>query len=506
MKNLGLYVIVFLLVLTVCFGGCGSTGDSDETTGTTKAADTANTTEEEKKTADSEDETEAQQTEDGLEGSSSEEDDPEESSTEEVSLEQIRYCSYDGRAWIMGNDGICSCYEENGTFLFSLPEGLQPATVYTNGYTLVMEEDERGIALVSSLIDSEGNTVFTAEEMGADGIIVNIYDDQPEGSFKNLYTRENTTYSYSDFQSLQPVEDAFLDDGYILLYTVGEENYEGAHFFLGVVDTNGDWVIEMTEDTPVTEMGAYTPGEFLEHLVYVYEGNWIWIRDSYGNGMHCQFTLMNMFTGVSKRIIGGPSNVADIEGLHFSNGVAYQIAGGDNALYYVDDEGNCDLVIDPNSIYLYYYDYETDTAIAHGDYEDEDDVLIAYDSQGNIKFISHYYTGTYVPFGTEDGVILDVLVNDSRTPYLLALDTDGNMLFEPVELYKYSSSTEKALYWDSDYIITSRNIYDMEGNLVRERTEDSYQYELIGYRNGVLKYEVDSSDYIWKDVTDTEFE
>ena len=411
----------------------------------------------------------------------------------EIPEAEIKFNLYNGRAWITRMDRnfddedydwenptcVDACYDENGQLLFTLPEGVRPASVFYDGYALVMEESG-----ISGVIDSEGEMIFTAEDIGADGFIFDIYKNQ-ESSWYPL---------------LRPVEDPFLEEGYIFAYTF-EESYKGVEFNIGVVDMNGEWVVPLSGDNIATTAERYSPDELLNGLSYCGEGVWLLVT---GGGLSgTQWWFYSLEANEWQRYIGHGTDGDFI----FSDGRAiaidkvsedmsylYPPKAGDSLLEYEDIDiwratGYKDM-------YLYYYD-----ADAHIIYAYIDNNMIALDDDLNEIFRTDLYEA-YPLADSSQGYLPVIIHNNKGTEYWGILDPEGELLFEPIQedafrCSRFVMDEELAVFWISgrSYGITDSDgcvVYDVDGEKLFYA--DTGDWEKISYHNGILELQPEYAD------------
>ena len=415
----------------------------------------------------------------------------------EIPEAELKFNLYNGYAWITRVDRnfededhdwmnpACedACYDEDGQLLFTLPEGVRPASVFYDGYALVMEKDEHGNAFVSAVIDTDGEVVFTAEDIGADGFIFGIYENQD--SEWDTYHREQSDNIFSDFTELRPVEDPFLEEGYLFAYTF-EESYKGVEFCVGIVDMNGEWVVPLDKENIATGDGDYSPGAMLRGLSYCREG--IWFRLHSGP----QEWFYSLKTNDWQRYIG----TGDDSDFIFSDGraVAIGLVSGDVSYLYAPEAGNKlleyeDIDIQRNKEYedVYFYYHDSD---AHIIYAYIGMNMIAFDDDLNELFRTELHEA-YPIVESSNGYLPLVIRNNKGTKYWGILDPEGEFLFEPVQeeqsrCSRFVMDEDLAVFWIDGGQFSSDGcaVYDADGNQVVYIKPDDWNQ--ISYHNGVL--------------------
>lgn len=397
-----------------------------------------------------------------------------------IDMNQLLYMLYDDRAWLEDDQGRTACYNGRGERIFVLSPEQSPATDFESGFALIEELDAGG----ASLIDKNGQLVFTAESLGADGILPSS---------------------------------GFLRDGYVLLYLVGEETVDGASFSLGVVDTSGRWVMPMVDKNIATAMGCFTPSEFLSSYEYMGENVWMRKVETLGFDQY-HLSLGDIFTGQMVKTHYISYFDREISTFQFADKKIYGYDPQEkDVLYSIGLDGyetdvlNLDPLPYQTGYNLYDFDASRNLIVAKKAVSDPLP-LLGYDLNGNLLFESKY--GVYAFIGLKDGIILYRTINDAGTPYLVALDSNGTLLFEPVKFdepeYKsiYVDESEKVLYWDQNYIILDNRVLNMRGETVREGIKPD-DYEIVGYRNGIIRlckgtrYGVSYDDCIWEKADPT---
>ncbi|GEM_PF-6461892 len=412
---------------------------------------------------------------------------------------ELAFNTYNGYAWLT-KDGVDSCYNAAGELQFTLPKGTRAASVFYNGYAAVMKAGERGIAYVSGIVDTKGNTVLDAETLGVDGFIFGIYENQSIPVLYDLYNREKRDDTFNDFNDLRPVEDSLLEDGWIFAYKQSE-SYEGAVFEVGVVDMQGNWVAPLAKDNIATLKGWYSPGTLLQNLTYCKEGVWMWAKPSLGGDLDEDTHYFNLFfysleQNTWAQLIGNNINsYGDTYGLTFENGTAIVVGSATSGMSYITPPKAGDVNINPvnkelNYEYFYSYDREGHVIFVSGEGENGHDNVVGYDENLKELFRTNYYRAW--PFlRSSHGYQPVTIRNENGTDYWSLIDRNGEFLFEPKE---GTIGNPQEFYMDDDFMIfwhkdmfgdIAVTVYDLEGNELQRIDYDLYKH--IEYHNGVLR-------------------
>lgn len=418
-----------------------------------------------------------------------------------VDQNELAYNLYNGYAWIT-KDGIDSCYNEKGELLFTLPKGTRAASVFYDGYAAVMQKDKSGNAYVSAIIDTKGNTVFDTKKIGADGFIFGIYENQPISGFKSTKYREDSENTFGDFNDLLPVEDRFLEDGYIFAYTLSE-SYAGTDFQVGVVNMKGEWEVPMAKDNIASVGKDYSPGELLQNLSYCGEGNFMKVKSSYG--LDDISTIFNVdfynFDANSWQSLVGDNlkYYHDTFGLTFEDGVAIGVGSVTDGMTYIyaPVSGDKQVKIDNRELkyssdngYTYFYNYDRTGRVIFAYGGKEGTNVIGLDEELNeifrtdLKycFPAHDSCNGYIPVNIR---------NDKGTEYWSVLDSKGEFVFEPregaISRCDEFIIDEKYIFFkcSNNYGEEYGTVYDLKGNEVKDF--EDYKYTYLSYRNGVVK-------------------
>lgn len=151
--------------------------------------------------------------------------------------DKLGYCS--GYSSVNGSyrDVILDSY---GEIVYATQDG-EEIEVYANGY-FISEADG-----VQYLKKADGTVVCSTQSLEITGF--------------------GLTANYTDYKQ-------FLGDGYVFAYNI-IETFADSTFQIGILDTNGDWIVPLSEDHPILAAGAqYSEAIFNKHS-YEYAGEGI---------------------------------------------------------------------------------------------------------------------------------------------------------------------------------------------------------------------------------------
>ncbi|MBQ9762320.1 MAG: hypothetical protein IJV82_04495 [Oscillospiraceae bacterium] len=196
------------------------------------------------------------------------------------------------------------------------------------------------------IFDSFGDVVYTAAdsetiEIYANGYFISRGDGSPclkkaDGtvvcSAESLgITGFGLTENYEDYIR-------FLYDGYVLAYKI-TNTYNGTQFQIGILGTDGQWIVPLSADHPIISSGADYSAKTLSQHSYIYAGDGILILPVYNAAY--SYKLYNIKDNAVYDIV---PDVADwnldyyISIASFKNGVAHVTSG--DKLYIVYANGS----------------------------------------------------------------------------------------------------------------------------------------------------------------------
>ncbi len=293
-------------------------------------------------------------------------------------------------------DAIIDAYGET---VYTLPEN-EECLLYADGYFLSKAGDTQ------YLKKYDGSVVFSTETLGVTGFgLVN-------GS---------------------SADKKFLSDGYVLAYKTNE-SYAGVNYEIGVLDTNGQWVVPLADSNPLLSSGMEcSQNVFEESLIYVGEGCLVLeVRD----GGQYDARLYDI---EQNRVVSFQSD-QDIsvmeylaEEAWFENGVSYDTYG--ETIYEIHNDGKVRIhgsVAGQEDIAVF---------TVYGFHVNEDGSVTSLVSNGwnsvlinNKKGIVRDFAGMDMEVGAFDGTAPVIIANSEGTNYFSIVRLDGEFLFEPVKL------------------------------------------------------------------------
>lgn len=298
-------------------------------------------------------------------------------------------------------------------------------------------------------------------------------------------------------------------DGYVLYMVHKAEAYNGVHYEIGFVDSQGRWVQEMNADAKlfsyIVDGGSFAYFEDLRYcgsdmLIFYCEDIDCRLYNIKNNTVleyhlpeECNFWLRNYK-----------------DELLFTNGKS-------QPLYFFDqyavlsDDGSYTLIANDvdNKIFVSvfgefdgtWFDAANDTIYylrARNDSNYEESVLYIADNTGRI--IRQYDQVCVNTGGTEgflhNGTAPLLITNQEGTKYYTVVDATGAFLFEPQKTtyYRVLDAATGTVLYNGDATGNSLAVYGSDGTILFELPGD-IRIGAADMRNGVLRYEQKSQEY-----------
>lgn len=306
--------------------------------------------------------------------------------------------------------------------------GYYMATVYSSGQT------------VRTIADAYGKTVYTPEEdenilLYAGGYFLSqIGDTQYLKKHDGTDVCSTETLGVTGFGLIDDTSEnrQFLSDGYVLAYKTNE-SYSGVTYELGILGTDGEWIIQLSGSNPLLSSGLdCSENTFEEELLYAGEGMLVFeARNSGEYDSH-------MYNIGSNQVIefntGSYISVMDYlaEQAWFENGVSYDMY--QSTVYEIHTDGNVSRqeiisedVVNPTDTYGFHVgdDGTITTLISNG----WNRMLVNSKNE-----ILRDFAGINMETGTFDGTAPAIITNNEGSKYYAVIGLDGEFLFEPVKL------------------------------------------------------------------------
>lgn len=300
----------------------------------------------------------------------------------------LGYCS--GYASVGGNyrDVILDTY---GEVFYATADG-EEIEVYGNGYFISTMDD------VQYLKKVDGTVVCSTQSLGITGF--------------------GLTANYDEYTQ-------FLRDGYIFAYNI-IETFADSTFQIGILDTDGDWIVPLSEDHPILTSGAqYSEAIFNKHS-YEYAGEGILFVNANISGYSYDYLLYDIETDEIHRLTPNTSS-ANIDYMAtiaaFEDGVFYGTYG--KKMFKFSSDGSV-TVTDA---------FPSNTSKSgFGILVDDDGNYYTINDEGIYRngVLHKSLDFTVTGAASVDDVWLIFIKNPTGSYYYTYLTTDGEFYFDPV--------------------------------------------------------------------------
>lgn len=363
------------------------------------------------------------------------------------------------------------CVDSNGyiTFKYSVNESSQ-TSVY-NGVFITKEivrENNVGNTMYRVRNASDGNVLYTAES-------------------KNGYSIIDFEYS----------SDSFFKDGYIMVLNKAE-SYNGVTYKVGILCSNGKWIVPMSEDNPIVKtIGSSATESAFRKMRYLGEDILHFETD---NGNYFYNVKKNSVVKVSSELTESQtSSVLNCAG-PFNNGVCVDAYGYGKGICKITSSGKITVLPTNFSDKLHetegtmYYDVKNDRVIRMG-YTYHVDGFSVFDSKGKIiKKISDVTLVEVNGFSAE-GIAQIVIENKEGTKYYTLINTSGEFLFEPIKMetsYIIDISGNMISNGESNATKADAAIVDRNGRVLYRRKGSGD----FGFKNGIVMDKGLDNEYV----------
>lgn len=360
-----------------------------------------------------------------------------------------------GYAWVLENNQYTLC-DENGMILGYMEEEYTPyAKTNSCGYTLV-----QGNTL--AIADSKGVIVASEESLNVQFVIPEINQHQ------DWYEREIPGF----------------EDGYLLTYSM-EETYNGVTYKIGILGTDGQWIVNPSADHPILKTAfKASKSEITEKIFYS------------SDGIYSFYTAWNIasFYDAKQNKVTGSVNLLDvdvsIEDFNFESGRALwkTVYVYDTGYFCLTPDGNVSVFLETDGSHSIFENGKT--YLLSGKYFYVDDVLYSRETLSALPDGTNqlYYDCEYI-----NGLRPKLIENSEGTTYF-GVENAGGFLFEPVKVpfsfYSASSSYDgQYALFKTSYVVY---IYDYSGNLINDYEIGLYASAKIS--NGVVRVSSSYSD------------
>ncbi len=353
-----------------------------------------------------------------------------------------------------------------------------------------------------AILDRTGKATYTCAkdetiDVYANGFFISHIYDADAGK-QRYYLKNHTgkliasteTLNVTGFGLVENYESHknFLADGYVLVFNA-KESYNGTTYEVGILGTNGKWLVPLSSDNPLLS-GGMTPSTtaFREKIQYVGDGCLcVEVKKDDYYPRHAVYNLKtNKMLYYTMPNDGWPGNLDYmITEIEFKNGISYDTYGTSMYEFHADGTLN---------VYPYSAD---DISAAYGFYVDEKGVIYSMGSDGWGTVLSSSATGKIRDFKDDDNINISeinyigngkwliMITNNEKTNYYTIVDHTGNFLFEPIK------TTES-------YVVTTSNIgigensvghgivIDSSGKVLYRSKHDGYATSLF-VKNGIVR-------------------
>lgn len=135
----------------------------------------------------------------------------------------------DGVAWVyIDYEDLSSrwvCVEPSGKILFSLDNGIEPTSDFSNGIATLSD---------NTIIDKSGQIIASPELTGYDEIVI---VNKNKGSDTKVVSDNSGSYEHNEI----------IKDGLVFVKKI-EESYNGDKELVGIVNSKGEWALEPSKE------------------------------------------------------------------------------------------------------------------------------------------------------------------------------------------------------------------------------------------------------------------
>ncbi len=338
---------------------------------------------------------------------------------------------FEGKAWVKPQGERWLCIDKDGRVCFALEHGDTPISDFSHGIAIL--DGNR-------LVNEDGVIISQASPDTYDNIITDVYTPAME-YFENFYGFTNR--EHVAFQKSNAVMDGvvFVEKHY--------DTYSLTDTWVGVIGYNGQWICEpndrLAEFLEILE-GNWDARYAVEKVYYLGEG---WVQTTVSDfSWDSVDYLFNIYTGKYYTLPGTVSRLTDISTLqgeiHFSNIENQYLVAYDNNylanIYHFDitNEGWTFREVFPNALLtktgllgngLFYVDAAV--GLLH-----QDEQRGFYGISAEVELDVSQYEFVSTPCFADGYSVADV-TNQAGVRYLSIIDTNGDLMFEPIKYMKY---------------------------------------------------------------------
>lgn len=266
----------------------------------------------------------------------------------------------------------------------------------------------------------------------------------------------------------------FLFDGYVLAYKI-TNTYNGTTFELGILGTDGQWIVPLSEEHPIITSGARCDAATLAAHHYIYAGDGILILPVYDAPYDNK--LYNIKTNATYEINPDVSNWNldyYLSIASFEDGVAYVTSKGSLYTFYAD--GTVTTTTMPDEDYAGFYVAEDGTIYTFG----SSAIYINDEVHKQLDF-------TAVDAQWVGDAWLVWIKNPAGEYYYTYVTMDGQFLFDPVASDAVYICDVSGIGVGSIYNDGPKLVINKEGNVLYTSGKDS---AYIYINKGVVYEEV----------------
>lgn len=276
----------------------------------------------------------------------------------------------------------------------------------------------------------------------------------------------------------------FLADGYIFVYNI-INTYSSSTFEIGILGTDGNWIVPLSEKNPIISSGANYDEKILKQHSYIYVDDGILalpVYDAAGD-----YKLYDIKTNKVHEFVGEIPYDLDywVEcKISFKDGVDY--IDDNNYIYKICSDGKISRTDVGSECYDFYVD-------KNENYYTITDKRIRLNGKVKVEF--DYTVSSAVNIGDKWLVIIK---NPNGAKYYTYLTLDGEFLFEPIATEAVYICDLSGVGVGSNFVDGVKVVIDSEGNVIYtcswESSEIYVKKDVVGeeYLSGLstkMKYE-----------------
>lgn len=231
----------------------------------------------------------------------------------------------------------------------------------------------------------------------------------------------------------------YLEDGYLLAYNL-EESFSGTVYKVGILKTDGTWLVPLSSDNPMLTCGVEVSANWLENdIAYAGDGNAIFrVNYKICKYYYLVYNFKNnkLITYTSDSISNWDMQVV-VKNINYKNGVHRWFNNG-NIYDFKDDGTIAHAVIFPEGVYSYsdnnnqYFVSNNGTIFFMAK---KDGNIVLMNNKGTVikDFKAAYGANITDAYHCGDGKWTLLMKNNEGTYYYSATDITGNFKFDPIK-------------------------------------------------------------------------